>query len=137
MKDMVSEELDRLQDKEIISPVTYSACAVPMVPVLKSNNTVRLCGDYKLTVNLASHLDSFPIPRVQDLFSNLSNCSLFTKLDMSQAYVQLFLDENSKKYTTINTQKGLFRYERLAFGMASEQGIFQRAMENLLKDLHL
>ena len=135
MKDMVSKELDRLQDEGIISPVTYSAWAAPTLPVLKSNDTVRLCGDYKLTVNLASRLDSYPIPRVQDLFSNLSNCSLFTKLDMSQAYAQLCLDEESKKYTVINTQRGLFRYERLAFGIASAPGIFQRAMENLLKDL--
>ena len=96
LRDRVNTELDRLTKEGIISPVTYSDWGAPMVPVLKTDGAVRVCGDYKLTVNLASHVDNYPIPRVQDLFSNLSNSTLFTKLDMSQAYAQLELDEASK-----------------------------------------
>ena len=40
-----------------------------------------------------------------------------------------------KKYTTINTSKGLFQYERLPFGIASAPSLFQRIMENLLSDI--
>ena len=60
---------------------------------------------------------------------------MFFKLDMSQAYAQLCLDEESKMYTVINTHRGLFKYNRLSFGISSAPGIFQRAMENLLKDI--
>ena len=60
---------------------------------------------------------------------------MFSKLDMSQAYAQLCLDEESKKYTVINTNRGLFKYSRLSFGISCAPGIFQRAMENLLKDI--
>ena len=59
----------------------------------------------------------------------------FTKLDMSQAYQQLLLDEKSKKFTTINTHKGLYQYNRLPFGVSSAPGIFQRTMENLLQGI--
>ena len=45
------------------------------------------------------------------------------------------MHKNFKKHAVINTQKDLFRYERQQFGIASAPGIFQRAMENLLKDL--
>ena len=45
------------------------------------------------------------------------------------------LDEDSKKYTTINTHKGLFEYNRLCFGIASAPGIFQRTIENLLQGI--
>ena len=54
---------------------------------------------------------------------------------MSQAYQQLVLEEGSKKFTTINTHKGLYQYNRLPFGVSSAPGIFQRTMENLLQGI--
>ena len=57
---------------------------------------------------------------------------MFTQLDMSQAYQQLPLDEKSKSYVVVNTHRGLFRYNRLPYGVSSAPGIFQRTMEILL-----
>ena len=131
----VDQELDRLQKEGIISPVTNSPWAAAVVPVVKPNNKLRLCGDYKLTVNRAARLDTYPIPTLDDLFSGLAQGKVFSKLDMSQAYAQLCLDEDSKKYTVINTHRGLFQYNRLSFGISAAPGIFQRAMEELLKDI--
>ena len=55
------------------------------------------------------------------------------KLDMSNAYLQLPLDEDSKTYVTINTHKGLFKFNRLPFGVSSAPTIFQCYMETLLQ----
>ena len=41
----------------------------------------------------------------------------------------------SRKYTTINTRLGLYQYKRLTFGVSSAVSIFQRTIENYLKDL--
>ena len=131
----MEQELERLVDEGILSPVEFSEWAAPIVPVLKPNGTVRICGDYKCTVNQASKLDNYPIPKTEDLLATLGGGSKFSKLDMSQAYQQLTLDEDSKKYTTINTHKGLYRYNRLPFGVSSAPGIFQRTMENLLQGI--
>ena len=60
---------------------------------------------------------------------------MFSKLDLSQVYQQLPLDPDSKKFTTINTHKGLFRFEHLLFGISTAPSIFQRLMENLLPGL--
>ena len=59
----------------------------------------------------------------------------FTKLDLSQAYQQLKLDSESRKYVVINTHKGLFRYNCLPYGISSATGIFQKAMESLLQGI--
>lgn len=135
MRAKVEEELDRLLKEDIIAPVKYAEWAAPIVPVLKPNGSVRICGDYKLTVNRASSLEQYPIPRVEDLFNALSGGKQFSKLDLSHAYQQIVMDEASKKYLTINTHRGLFTYNRLPFGVSSAPAIFQRTMENLLQGL--
>ena len=135
MRAKVEAELDRLRREDVIEPVKYSEWAAPLVPVLKPDNTVRLCGDYKLTVNRVSKLEQYPIPRIEDLFANLSGGEKFSKLDMSHAYHQIALDEESKKFVTVNTHKGLFTYKVLPFGVSSSPAIFQRTIEGVLQGI--
>ena len=135
LRDKVEAELQRLQTLKVITPVTYTAWAVPIVPVVEADGSIRICGNYKVTINRALILDTYPLPRVEDLFSALSGGTVFSKLDLSHAYLQLPLDDASKPYTTISTHKGLFQYERLPFGIASAPSIFQRTMESLLSGL--
>lgn len=135
MRGRVEAELDRLLAQEIIEPVKHSEWAAPVVPVLKPDDTARLCGDYKLTVNQISKLEQYPIPRIEDLFATLSGGQKFSKLDLSHAYHQIPLDEEAKKYVTINTHKGLFTYRVLPFGVSSSPAIFQRTMEGLLQGI--
>ncbi len=68
---------------------------------------MRICGDYKLTVNQASKLEQYPIPKLEDLLEKLAGGETYSKLDLSHAYQQVILDE-SKRYITLNTHKGLF-----------------------------
>lgn len=135
IKHRVEEELDRLQKNGVITPVQFSDWAAPIVPVIKADGSIRICGDYSVTVNCVSKLDSYPLPRVEDLFTAMSGGKYFTKLDLSHAYQQLLLSADSRKFTTINTTKGLFEYTRLPFGISSAPAIFQRAMDSLLQDL--
>lgn len=137
MRSKVDVEINRLLNENIITPVKYSEWAAPVVPILKPDGSIRLCGDYKLTINQASPLEQYPIPRVEDLFITLSGGSSFSKLDMSHAYLQIIMDENSKQYLTINTHKVLMvRYTpNLPFGVASAPAIFQRTIEGLLQGL--
>ena len=64
-----------------------------------------------MTVNAVSKKEEYPIPRVEDLFTALSGGKLFSKLYLSHTYQQIVLEENSKTFTIINTQKGLFQFE--------------------------
>ena len=63
----------------------------------------------------------------------MSGGQKFSKIDLAQAYLQMEVDDDSKKYLTINTTKGLFAYNRLPFGIASAPALFQRAMEQILQ----
>ena len=116
LKGKIEKELDRLVKQGVIEPISFSEWAAPIVPVLKKDGTVRICGDYKLSVNQASKIDSYPLPRIDDLFASLAGGKTFTKLDLANAYQQIPLDDQSKKIVAINTHKGLFQYNRLPFG---------------------
>ena len=60
------------------------------MPVLKADKqSLRTCGDFKQSVNTASKLDRYPIPKIEDLFAKLAGRKSFTKLVMSQAYQQI------------------------------------------------
>ena len=57
MKEKIEKELDRLISLGILEPIQFSEWASPIVPVLKSDGSVRICGDPKVTLNSVSKLD--------------------------------------------------------------------------------
>ena len=136
LRGLVEEELKRLQDSGVIVPVTYSEWASPTVNVLKANGkNVRICADFKQTLNPACNVEQYPLPTPEDLFASLARGKYFTKLDLSNAYHQIKLHEEAQKFMVISTHKGLFAYTRLQYGLNGAVGIFQRAMENVLNNI--
>ena len=131
MKRKIEAELERLQKEGTIEAVQFSEWAALIVPIMKPDESIRICGDYKTTINRVAKLDNYPTPKEKDLLASLGGGKTFTKLDLRQVYLQLPLEDESKLYTTINTRKGLFQYNRLPFGVSSAPGIFQRNMEKL------
>jgi len=135
MRSRVEEELRRLEDLQVIESVRSSEWAAPIVPVLKPSGQIRICGDYKVTVNKVSKLEQYPIPTLAELTTKLEKGSKYHKLDLSHAYSQVELDEDSRKYVTINTHRGMFQYTRLPFGVSSAPAIFQRVIESVLEGI--
>ena len=135
LKEAIELELARLEEAEVIEKVTYSQWAAPVVPVPKGDGKLRLCGDYKVTVNPMLEVDKYPLPKPDDLFATLAGGKLFTKIDLTHAYQQMSLDEKSRELVTVNTHKGLYRYKRLPFGIASAPAIFQKTMDVVLQGL--
>ena len=137
LRNRIEEELDRLVEEGIYVPVKYSQWAAPIVPVEKPDGSLRLCGDYKLTINPRAKCDNYPVPKTEDLLATLNGGKKFTKLDLRRAYMQLELDEASQEFLTVNTHKGLFRPTRLMFGVHSASGVFQREMEKAFQGWYL
>ena len=133
LRSKVEDELNRLETDGVIVPVQHSDWATPIVPVLKPDGSVRICGDFKLTANVATKLETYPLPRINDLFTSLAGGQHFSKLDLSHAYLQLPLAEESQPIVTVNTR--LYRYQRLPFGVSSAPAVFQRTMETLLQGI--
>ncbi|GFT76976.1 transposon Tf2-11 polyprotein [Trichonephila clavipes] len=97
---------------------------------------LRICGDYKVTINPGLKIEQYPLPRIEDIFAELSGGEFFfTKIDLSEAYFQMLVDEQDRHLLTINTHKGLFRYKRMNYGIALAPAVWQRAIEQVLSGI--
>lgn len=135
LKNAVMTELNRLESTGRISKVYSSKWASPTVNVLKSDNTVRICGDFSGTLNKFLVPVNSPLPSIDDVIAQVGDSKIFAKLDMSNAFLQLPLDELSKPFTTINTSDGLYMYNYLPFGLSASPGLFQGYMNKLLDNI--
>ncbi|CAF1667312.1 unnamed protein product, partial [Adineta ricciae] len=133
--DGVKEEIQRQVSNGILERIDTSQWAAPIVPIRKPSGKIRICGDYKMTVNSQMLIDQHPIPNIDELLTRLNNGEKFTKLDLTDAYLQVELDDNSKQLVVINTPLGLFRYNRMPFGIANAPAIFQRIMDQVLSGI--
>lgn len=76
LREAVEKQLVKLESEGILTPVNYSEWVALIVCIPKTDNTVRICGDFKGTINLWLEVDQYPLPKTHDLFP---------KLDLSQA----------------------------------------------------
>ncbi|UYV74104.1 hypothetical protein LAZ67_11002126, partial [Cordylochernes scorpioides] len=136
LKQLVENEIDKLVDLNILSPIDKSDCASPLVCVAKPNGQIRLCADFKKSLNPYLEDVKYPIPNIDSVLSNFQGKKLFTKLDLSKANHQIEMDDISKKYLVVSTHKGLYKYNRLAFGIKTASEIFQKTMESFFSGIN-
>ncbi|XP_063545731.1 uncharacterized protein K02A2.6-like [Cydia strobilella] len=135
LKEEVKTELKRLEAIGVLTPVRYSDWATPLRIVRKEDGTLRICGDYRSTVNISINCDVYPLPTSTEAFQLLSGGKIFSKLDLKQAYTQMLVDKESAEILTWNTPLGLMKVNRLPFGVSAAPGIFQQVMSSQFADM--
>ena len=132
----VENALLKMEKDGVIERVSSATSAAPIVTVgKKDGDEVRVCGDFSVTYNSCANVETYPMPKIEDMHSALRGCTVFSVLDLKQAYHQIPVSKDSQKYLTINTHMGLFAFKRLPNGIHSGPAIFQRIMDGLLADI--
>ena len=103
--------------------------------VRKPKGGLRLCVDYKVTLNKYLKLNHYQIPLISEIYTKLAGSKIFSTIDLKSAYNQVPLDEESRNITVISTPIGLYKYNVLPFGLATAPSIFQRVMDTILADV--
>lgn len=132
LKDAVKDELMRMVNDGTLIKVEQSEWATPIVPIKKPDGRIRICGDFKVTLNryLADMVTT--TPSIEDVINSMQGSGWFSELDLRNAYHQLPLDEESSMLTTLSTPFGLFRHTALPFGVKQAPAIFQNAMDKIM-----
>ena len=121
-----------MEKQRTIEKVDHSEWAAPIVAVPKKDLTFCICGDYKVSMNQALAVDQYPLLKPDDLFATLAGGKVFTKLDLSQVYLQLRLDEESADYQYTPRSVPM---QSFPFGVASAPALFQKLMDSVLQGI--
>ena len=101
----------------------------------QKNGAIRLCGNYKTTVNPQLKTVSPPNINIDDILADLAGGVKFSKLDLANAYNKMEVSEESREYIAIATHNGLFRQNMLVFGITTAPAIWHNAIEKVLQGL--
>ena len=136
LQDKVTEKLEQMVSQGILQPVQPGVTnASPVLWQRKKSGEMRLCVDLKVHINGKVMDEDYPIPDMETIFHNLHGASYFAKIDLSDAYYQIELDEEAKDICTINTSQGLFKMCRLHQGLKNSSSTFQKCIESTLKGI--
>ena len=96
---------------------------------------VRLCIDYKRTLNDQLVASNFPMKKIYEITDSLRDSRYFCKLDLYKAYIHFLVDDASSKLQTISTHRGTYRMKRLSYGIKTAPAEFNRAMHRIMQGL--
>ena len=135
IKDALKKELDRLMASGIISKVHSSDWAIPIVTVYKKSGDIRLCADFSTTLSKFMKPVNCVLPTIDQVIASVGQTTVFSKIDLAQAFLQLPIHPDSRKYLVINTPEGLFQFNYLPFGLTASPGKFQSYMCKILDNI--
>jgi hypothetical protein len=131
--EILREYLDSATEKGWIRP-SKSPVGAPILFVPKADGTMRLCVDYR-GLNKVTIKNRYPIPLVSEMLDRFSKASIFTKLDLRDAYHRLRIKEGDEWKTAFKTRYGHFEYLVMPFGLANAPASFQSYIHRALGGL--
>lgn len=125
------EEIDRLVKIGVIEPAQSDWC-LNVIPVKKPSGAIRLCLDAR-RLNERTVRDLYPQAHIGRILSRLESAKYISTIDLKEAYLQIPLQEESKKYTAFAVPgKGLYQYRRLPFGLSNSPATLSRLIDRIL-----
>uniref|UniRef100_A0A5S6QLW0 RNA-directed DNA polymerase n=1 Tax=Trichuris muris TaxID=70415 RepID=A0A5S6QLW0_TRIMR len=141
LRKQVEDGIHRMLDEEILEPVDTSCeqvtWASAIVCVVKPSGKVRICGDFKVTINQYVIVNRHPLPTFEEMTAKLNGGTVFSVIDLKDAYLQMEVAPASRQYLVmvIATHLGFYRFKRLPFGISFAPALFQKTMEQILAGL--
>lgn len=108
-RQFIAKEIQHLLSEGIIEP-SNSPWRAQVVVTKSSNHKKRLVIDYSETINKYTHLDAFPLPRIDDLVRDVAQYQFFSSIDLCSAYHQVPLKQSDKLYTAFEASGSLYQF---------------------------
>ncbi|KAI5342892.1 hypothetical protein L3X38_010768 [Prunus dulcis] len=127
-------EVDRLSSIRFIREVDYPTWLANVVMVRKPRKGWRMCVDYT-NLNRACPKDSFPLPRIDQLVDATAGHALLSFMDAYSGYNQIFMHPEDQAHTSFITDRGLYCYKVMPFGLKNARATYQRLVNHLFAPL--
>ena len=128
-----NSEVDKLLKLEIIEPSMSPYSSSPVL-IRKPDNTYRMALDFR-SLNSITEFDAEPMPTAESELYKFRDCQFISEIDITKAYYQVPLHEDSRKYTAFPTDKGLMQFTRMPFRLVTACATYVRLMRKVLDDL--
>ena len=130
----VKEEIEKLFAAKVICS-SRSSWSAPIIIVPKGDGGKHLVIDYR-ALNKVTRKFTWPMPKVEDIFSKLNGATHFTTLDLGAGYQHIPLDKPSILKMAFNSLFRKYKYVKVPFGLAQAPAYFQELMTGILKDFN-
>ncbi len=100
----------------------------------KKDGSLRPCIDYRGLNNITVK-NTYPLPLMSSAFERLQGASIFSKLDLRNAYHLVRIREGDEWKTAFNTPRGHFEYLVMPFGLSNSPTVFQALVNDVLRDM--
>ena len=128
----VKDEIEKLLASKVVR-TSHSSWSAPIIVIPKGDGGKHLVIDYR-ALNKVTRKFTWPIPKVEDMFSKLNGATYFTTLDLHAGYHHIPLDKLSIPKTAFNLPFGKYEYVEVPFRPAQAPAYFQELMTGILKD---
>ncbi|GJZ99894.1 putative reverse transcriptase domain-containing protein, partial [Tanacetum coccineum] len=120
-----------LAERGFIRPST-SPWVAPVLFVKKKDGSFRMCIDYR-ELNKLTVKNHYPLPRIDDLFSQLQGSSVYSKIDLRSGYHQLRVRDEDIPKTAFRTRYGHYEFQVMPFGLTNAPAVFIDLMNHVCK----
>jgi hypothetical protein len=131
--DELKKQLDQLSASGFIQP-SKSPFGAPVLFVKKKDGTMRMCIDYR-ALNSITIKNSYPLPRIDELFDRLQGAKVFSKIDLRSGYHQIRIAKEDVPKTAFRTRYGHFEFLVLPFGLTNAPATFMHLMHQVFRPL--
>jgi hypothetical protein len=118
----LKKQLTELQEAGYIRSDS-SPCGAPVLFIQKKDGSQGMCVDYR-TLNDVAVKNKYPLPRIEDLFDQMRDARVFSKIDLRSGYHQMKIRPSNIPKTIFSTRYGLYEFTVMSFGLTNTLAYF-------------